>query len=185
MAFKDMLLPTGVDVQWQSGAGFSTDVLRTDSGREARNQNWDGTLARFVLRYNARQRAIWEQIDQFFQIVGGRAHSWKLRDPRHNVATTAQGKFVAGQAVVRYTSGAYTFDRTVTKLDATVVLDGGGSVDLNTGLVLSGSPTGWSGPFYVCVRFDVDELEVSGLDKSGPDLVAGFQDVPVVEVLGE
>lgn len=184
MAYKDLLLPTGVDLDWNSTPSFSTAVVRTDNGRESRNQNWDGTIASAVIRYNARKKAVWEQIDQMFQVCSGRAHTFRVRDPRHNVATSAQGKIVSGQMVLRITVGAYTIDKTITKPASTAVLAGGGTFSTSTGLILTGSPTGWSGPFYLCMRFDVDELEITGIDRDldTGDLIAGYKDVPIVEV---
>jgi hypothetical protein len=36
------------------------------------------------------------------------------------------------------------------------------------------------------MRFDTDELELTGIDKENSgDLIAGYGDVPIVEVLGE
>ena len=187
MTFRNLLLPIAVDLDWQTAPGFSTTIQRTDIGKEYRNVDWDASLARGMLRYNARKQAIWEQIDQMFQVCHGRAYSFKVRDPRHNVATVAQGKFSGAQAVLRITVGAYTIDKVITKPDATVVLTGGTAptIDPLTGIA-TGSPTGWSGKFYLCMRFDTDELEITGVNKKGDGTyIAAYQDVPVVEVLGE
>lgn len=186
MAYKDMLLPIGIALDWTSAPGFSTDVLVMDNGKEARNQNLSGNRVRMTIRYNALNSTYWRQIDDMIQIAGGRAHSFRVLDPRRNTATTAQGKIVGTQMVYRTTVGAYTFDKTITKPDTTVTLSGGGSFDEDTGLILSGSPTAWAGKFYLCMRFDVDELEVSGLDRAGDGSpIAVFKDVPLVEALGE
>lgn len=184
MAYKDLLLPIAADLEWQSAPDFSTSVVRTDNGRESRNQNWDGTIARFVCRYNARKKEVWETIDQMFQVCAGRAHTFRVRDPRHHVATSAQGKIVGSQMVLRITVGAYTIDKTITKPASTAVLAGGGTFSTSTGLILTGSPTGWSGPFYLCCRFDVDALEMTGLDRDPGtgDYIAGYKDVAIVEV---
>ena len=186
MTFRNLLLPIAVDLEWQTAPGFSTTIVRTDNGSEKRNVDWDASLARGMLRYNARKQAVWEQIDAMFQVCHGRAYSFKVRDPRHNVATAAQGKFSSGQAVLRITVGAYTIDKPITKLGADVALTGGGTVDPLTGLILTGSPTSWAGTFYLCMRFDTDELEITGRNKNRDGtLIAGYSDVPVVEVLGE
>jgi uncharacterized protein (TIGR02217 family) len=186
MAYKDMLLPIGFALDWTSAPGFDTDVLVMDNGNEARNQNLSGNRVRLSIKYNAQNRTQWQAIDDFIQIAGGRAHSFRVRDPRRNTATTAEGKIVGSQMVYRTTVGAYTFDKTITKPDSTVTLSGGGSFSTSTGLITSGSPTAWSGKFYLCMRFDVDALEVTGLDRAGDgSYIARFNDVPLVEVLGE
>jgi uncharacterized protein (TIGR02217 family) len=186
MAYKDMLLPIGIALDWVSAPGYSTDVLQMDNGRESRNQNLSGNAARLTIRYNAQNATYWQQLDAMFQVAAGRANTFRVRDPRYNVATTAQGKIVGSQMVYRVTVGAYTFDKTITKPDSTVTLAGGGTFSTTTGLITSGSPTAWSGKFYLCMRFDVDALEVTGLDRAGDgSYIARFNDIPLVEVLGE
>lgn len=186
MAFKDFLLPIAVDLTWRSAATFDTSIVQTDNGTEVRNANRSSYLARADLRYNARKKQVWEAIDELFQICLGRAHCFKVRDPRKYLATAAEGKFVGSQAVLRTTRGAYTIDKHVTKLGADVVLTGGGTVDPATGLILTGAPTAWAGTFYLCMRFDTDELDIQGLGKSpqNGNLIAGAPAVPIVEVQG-
>jgi len=60
----------------------------------------------------------------------------------------------------------------------------GGTVNLLTGVSDNGADA-WSGTFYLCMRFDTDSLEAVGVNKYGDDLIAGFPDVPLVEVPGE
>jgi hypothetical protein len=184
MAFLDLLLPTGIDLEWLSAAEFNTDLAQMDNGRESRNQNWDGSLMRGVLHYDARRKADWETVDQMIQVCAGMAHSFKVRDPRKCIATAAEGLFVGGQAVLRTTVGAYSIDKVITKLDPTVTL-GSGTVDYATGISPDGAPW-WSGIFYLCCRFGADRLELSGVNKeANGNYLAGFKDLPIVEVLGE
>src|SRR6185369_11331010 len=126
MAYKDMLLPIGIALDWGSAAGYSTDVLRMDNGRESRNQNLSGNAVQLTIRYNALNATYWQQLDAMFQVAAGRANTFRVRDPRYNVATTATGKIVGSQMVYRVTVGSYTFDKVITKPDAAVVLTGGG-----------------------------------------------------------
>lgn len=190
---SDLMLPIGADPEWVSGSGYFTRVLRTDSGRESRNQEWDQTLSRYVMRFNARNKAIWEQIADMFDAAAGRAHSWPLRDPRHNVATGAQGRFevispTSAFMVVRKTFGSSTFERHVKPAAGPVFVGGSGvSYSFTTGLLTYATlPTSWAGPYYICVRFDADELEITGIDREpSGNLIAGYRDIPIQEVRDE
>lgn len=194
MAYINELLPTGVSLNWVGGFGFSTSVVVVANGVEQRNQGWQYNRARYTVSYNARQAAAWLEFEAFFGIAAGKANTWRLRDPRDNVCAAAQGKFVAidsthAQMVKRHTFGSHTFDVLVTKPDASVVLTGGSgaSFDADTGIVTHGGiPTSWAGTFYKHCRFDTDVLELDGIDKDGAgNLIAGWRDVPIVEVRGE
>jgi len=189
--YLDILLPTGVDLAWTGGFGFSTPTAIMANGKEARNQEWAYNRSRYRVSYNARLPAAWLEFEAFFGLAAGMANTWRLRDPRDNFATSAMGKLVAidgthSQMVKRYTFGAYSFDTPVTKPAATgISFTGGGGVsyDVATGIVTHGAaPTAWSGTFYKHCRFDTDVLELDGLDKSGGQLIAGWRDVPIVEV---
>lgn len=184
MSYRDLLLPIGVDLEWLSAPAFSTRVTRLANGKERRNIEWDGALGRAVLHYNDRHANEWNDIAEMFQICMGRAYSFKVRDPRKFEAAVGEGFFVDGQAVLRITRGDYSLDKVITKFDATTSVVGG-TADPLTG-VSEDSATSWSGPFYLCMRFDVDELELTGDDReANGNYIAGFKDVPLVEVLGE
>ncbi len=185
MAHKDIILPRTIALNWRSGAGFQTARARTDNGKEKRNANWSSSLASATFNYNTLRSADAQVVDDYFQICQGMAHTLKVWDPRRNTATTAEGKFVAGQAVYRITRGAYTIDKPITKLAATTVITGG-TVDILTGISPDGA-TAWAGTFYLCMRFDVDGLEVDGVDydrSTGQPFVI-YRDVPMQELLGE
>jgi len=139
MTFRNALLPIACDLDWQSSPAFSTDVVTMDNGAEQRNINWDSTLARAMIRYNARNKRIWSDINAFYQSVAlGRGYSFKVRDPRKWTAEPGEGIFVDGQAVLRITRGAYTLDKTITKLDDDVLVDGG-TVNLLSGVSDNGA----------------------------------------------
>jgi uncharacterized protein (TIGR02217 family) len=194
MAYRsDLMLPKGVDLEWVSGSGYFTRVLRTDSGRESRNQEWDQTLAKYVMRYNVRKQRVWEQIADMFDAAAGMAHSWPLRDPKQNVATAAQGRFeiidgTTAYMVVTRNSGSHYFSRRVKPADSPNISGGSGtSYDFATGLLTYSSiPDSWDGPYFVCVRFDTDVLELTGVNrKKDGTLLAGFKDVPLQETRDE
>ena len=194
MAYIDELLPTGVSLNWVGGFGFNTQVVVTAHGVEQRNQGWEYNRSRYTVSYNARKQDAWLEFEAFFGIMAGRANTWRLRDPRDNVCAAAQGKFLVidsthAQMVKRYTFGSHTFDTIVTKPASSVVLTGGtgATYSTTTGIVTHGGiPSAWSGTFYKHCRFDTDVIELDGIDKS-PDgtLIAGWKDVPIVEVRGE
>jgi uncharacterized protein (TIGR02217 family) len=191
MAYLDILLPTGVDLIWVGGFGFSTQVAITASGAESRNQEWAYNRSTYKVTYNARLPVAWLEFEAFFGLAAGRANTWRLRDPRDNACIAAQGKFVVidsthAQMVKRYTFGALAFDTPVTKPAAGITFTGGTGVSYSqtTGIVThSGIPTEWAGTFYKHCRFDTDVLELDGIDKqANGQLIAGWRDVPIVEV---
>lgn len=194
MAYRsDLVLPKGVDLQWVSGSGYFTRVLRTDSGREARNQEWDSTLSKYVMPYNVRKQRVWEQIADHFDAAAGMAHSWPLRDPRQNVAIPAQGRFevidsTTAHLTVERSFGSHTFARRVKALTAPT-FDGGTGLSYSTStgiLTFTTIPSSWAGDYYICVRYDTDVLELTGVNrKKDGTLLAGFRDVPLQEVRDE
>jgi hypothetical protein len=180
MAHKDYVLPERIALDWQSAASNSTTVLTMENGREKRNKDWSGIYARFMLRYTGLTPTQWAEVDKLFQIVGGRAHTFSVVDPRKSVASGADGVVISNQCHLAITLGSYTIYKRITKLSTTATVDAG-TVDRLTG-VTSGATT-WSGKFYLCCRFDVDSLEVTGIDRNATGgLIATFKDLPIVEV---
>jgi uncharacterized protein (TIGR02217 family) len=195
VTFKAEQLPDGVDLSWESGSGWFTRVVEVASGRERRNQGRANNKLRFRVSYNARQREAWEAFMAFFDNMAGMAHTWLLRDPRHNVATAAQGRFAVidgthAQMVLRVTAGGSTYDRPITKPSAVGIAFQGGSptsYSTTTGILThSGLPDSWTGPFFICARFAIDDIQATGVSRQqNGDYVAGYKDVPIVEVVGE
>lgn len=194
MAYRsDLLLPKAVDLEWVSGSGYFTRLIRTESGRESRNQEWDSTLSKYVMRYKVRKQRVWDEIARHFDAAAGMAHSWPMRDPRHNVADATQGAFeiidvTTAYMVVTQTFGSHSFSRRVKPADNPTITGGSGtSYDFTTGLLTYSSlPDSWEGPYFICVRYDTDELELTGINrKKDGTLLAGFKDVPLQEVRDE
>lgn len=185
MTFRNLLLDPAVDLQWTTAPTFSTKRVITDNGTVYRTAEWDSMLMRGVLRYNARRAAVWEEIDKMYQVCLAGLYSFKVRDPRKPTAAVGEGVFVAGQANLRITVGAYTLDKPITKLDATATITGG-TANILTGVSGDGA-TGWSGKYYLCCIFADDSLETAGRNVSIRDgsYIAGFPDVPIMEVPGE
>jgi hypothetical protein len=185
MTFRNLLLDVAVDIEWTSGAEFSIGRVMTDSGKVYRTAHWDNMLMRGLLRYSARSAAVWTEIDKMFQVCQAGLYSFKVRDPRKPTAAVGEGIFVAGQATLRITVGAYTIDKPITKLDATTTVVGG-TANILTGVSGDGA-TSWYGKFYLCCIFADNTLETAGRNVSIRDgtYIAGYPDVPIMEVPDE
>lgn len=182
MAYTGETLPIGINLDWVSTPRFKTHIVTADNGYESRIRVWAGGINKLIARYDVRKQADWRRVDELFQICKGRGHTFRFRDPRHYIATSGQGVFVGGQATLRITVGSNTVDKTITKLDATTIITGG-TVNINTGAATGGNPSAFTGLFWLCGRFGVDELEISGIDKRADGtFICAYKDVPIFEV---
>lgn len=183
MAFHDVRLPTDIERGAQGGPGFKTTVLSLSSGYEKRNIDWERTRGKWDISYGLDSKANQEAVLAFFYARQGRAHSFRFKDwtdfeigesgsPQE--IATADGMQTQFQIVRRYTSGAYTFSRAITRpVSGTVqiyvngMLQGGGvSVDVDTGVITFVSAPSMGDTieviceFDVPVRFDTDQLDM-------------------------
>lgn len=153
------------------GARFNTSVLQLDSGFEKRNINWSVPISEFdvgfglLLKHQVDPTDTALDVDElinFFYIVQGMAHSWRMKDwsdyeiGYQNGSTAGVSRQILGlgddattdfQIFKRYFFGGQTFDRTgltkmvdnaqvVLTLDG-VLLTGGGTdytIDADRGL---------------------------------------------------
>jgi uncharacterized protein (TIGR02217 family) len=191
VAFKDIQFPPMISYNAIGGPSFQTDVVIKASGAEARNQNWSYERLSYEVSHAARREADWRQLQAFFRIVAGRAYSFRFKDWTDYLVASAEGKFIAIDAThaylaKRYTYGAETRDRKITKpVSGTVSFTGGSglSLDYATGILTHGTiPTAWAGQFDVHVRFDTDEMRAQTKSKSGTELVVGWEAIPIIEV---
>ncbi len=115
------------------GPSFATRVVTLANGREQRNQRWSRARWMADAATAVRTMADFQTIEAYFYAVAGRTHSFRLRDPADHTATTSSGLLqpmngeattgAAGsgygvqvyQLVKRYTSGALSHDRWITK----------------------------------------------------------------------
>ena len=115
------------------GPSFATRVVALANGREQRNQRWSRARWMADAATAVRTMADFQTVEAFFYAVGGRTHSFRLRDPADHTATTSNGLLLpmngeattgtAGtgygvqvyQLVKRYTAGALSHDRWITK----------------------------------------------------------------------
>ncbi len=184
MAFHDVRLDEDIERGAQGGPRFKTTVKTLSSGFEKRNIDWQRTRGRWDISYGLDTKANLEGVLAFFYARQGRAHSFRFKDWTDfqiGVETTDTPQAIGvGDAVVkkfqivrRYTSGATTFDREITRPTGTVrvFLDAAEqfadfTVDNSTGVVtFTSAPGGGVLPGVICefdvpVRFDTDQLDL-------------------------
>lgn len=211
MAFLNTRLPTAVELGATGGLGFSTTITPLKSGYEKRNANRENMLGEWDIGYAMDtlelRRAVWE----LHIVAMGMWNSFRFKDhadfelDRQSIGTT-DGTTATFPLYKRYTVGAYTFDRTLTKpvsgsasawvdnTARTVVYDTSPTatqvaVNTLTGIITLGSTlVAMSAKdieiacqFDIPVRFMVDKLDRQML-------MPGYASVPNVsirEVLGE
>lgn len=189
--FLDIRFPDGISYNASGGPSFQTDVVIVASGAEARNQNWAYERLTYEVAHAARREADWRQLQAFFRVAAGRANTFRFKDWTDYAVASAEGKFIAidgthSYLAKRYTFGAQTRDRRITKpVTGTVSFTGGSglSLDYATGILThTVQPSAWSGQFDVHCRFDTDVMRAESKSKSGTELIVGWESIPVIEV---
>lgn len=189
--------PEAVSLGFSGGPGFSTDVVGVNSGREYRNQNWSMARRKYEASHAARLPKHYRPLQAMFHIAAGRANGFRLKDWLDYRDDDAGGTGVLAvidsndmtyQLYKRYTFGSNTHNRIIQKpVSGTIVITGGtvDSIDYTTGIVTmtGGIPTSWTGEFDVPCRFDTDEMKADAIDKQGEDLIVGWSDIPIIEIL--
>lgn len=207
MAFHDVVFPEDYSRGAVGGPEFRTTVVTTGTGYEQRNADWATARGRWDLSRLLYNESTREATIAFFRARQGRAHSFKFLDwadhfvgmvwvgnvlthnGAHNFAT-GNGSATAYQIYKVYDSGGHTERRNITRPKSAikVYLNGveqvsGYTVDYATGIITfsvapgGGVAIGWSGEFYVPVRFDTDALAMEYLSPTSGDVP-----LPVVEV---
>lgn len=80
MAFHEVLFPLDVAMHARGGPERRTDVVRTGSGREERNQKWAHSRRRWEAGYGVKSLAAVAQIVEFFEERRGRLYGFRWRD---------------------------------------------------------------------------------------------------------
>lgn len=206
MSFHDVQFPTDVDYGFTGGPRFSTRVQAAGSGKEQRFVRWDASLGRWNLSKSLQDFTAIELVQAFFYARQGRGYAFRFKAWEEYQATdqnigTGTGAALTFQLRKRYTSGATTHDRNITKpVDGTVVIKVAGvtktegpnpggdyEIDYLTGIVTfnagkapaAAAAVTWSGEFDVPARFDTDELAIT-VDDGGDNFT--LADLPIVEI---
>ncbi|MGM0583808.1 MAG: phage distal tail protein, Rcc01695 family [Pseudomonadota bacterium] len=206
MAFHDVRFPDDISRGARGGPERRTQIVTLASGDEERNASWTDSRRRYDAAYGIRRADDLAAVVAFFEARNARLHAFRWKDwgdyrsglpsapisPTDQLLGTGDGVATEFQLVKRYSSGAQSWTRTITKPVAGTVRvaldgaepDGGWSVDALTGVVALDAPpaagvavtAGFE--FDVPVRFDADRLDVThDLERLG-----SIASIPLIEV---
>lgn len=183
--FHDILFPIDISRGSRGGPQWSTRVLTTAGGHEARNAEWSHSRGRWNVAFGVRDAGDLDDLIAFFQARQGRAYSFRFRDPLDHTVTLQALQINPSTGLVQtaklYTSGPATYVRWITLPVAGTItgLPGGASVNTTTGVV-TGAPAGTvvSFKFDCKCRFDTDYLDGAGIREG----MGSYDDIAVIEV---
>lgn len=195
--FLRMVLPVLLTFGTRGGPRFATDKVEVENGHEYRNQRWAYPRHEYEARYNS--RVSYEDIVAFIGAAAGSAHSFLAIDPLNFEAAVGEGLFVDSdgspqgkQMIKRIMVSGYPYDILVTKPYPDVVIDGGGTLDEDTGIVYGGDPVGWSGGFWKQVRSVndnvtpiIDAKAMGGISGDPAGYILGWEPIQLIEVHDE
>lgn len=206
MAFHEVRFPDNISRGARGGPERRTQIVELASGAEERNASWANSRRRYDVAYGIRRADDLAAVVAFFEARNGRLHGFRFKDwadfktclpsqapgPSDQPIGTGNGSATLFQLVKRYTSGAHSWTRAITKPVAgtvTIALNGtpqpsGWSVSTTTGLVTfttapaAGVAITAGFEFDVPVRFDTDALDVTlDLERLG-----SITSIPLLEI---
>ena len=206
MAFHETQFPTNISRGARGGPERRTQIVELASGDEERNASWADSRRRYDVAYGIRKADDLATVIAFFEARGGRLYGFRFKDwsdyksalPSVAISRTDQslgtgtGAATHFQLVKRYTSGAQTWTRTITKPVAgtvLVALNGvnqptGWTVNTTTGIITFTVAPGLGiavtagFEFDVPVRFDSEAMDVT-LDF---ERLGSITSIPLIEV---
>lgn len=206
MAFHEVRFPDNISRGARGGPERRTQIVELASGAEERNASWANSRRRYDVAYGIRRADDLAAVVAFFEARNGRLHGFRFKDwadsksclpsqtpvPTNQPIGTGNGSATLFQLTKRYTSGAQSWTRAITKPVAgtvTVALNGtpqatGWSVSTTTGVVTfitapaAGLVVTAGFEFDVPVRFDTDALDVTlDLERLG-----SITSIPLIEL---
>ena len=206
MAFHEVRFPDNISRGARGGPERRTQIVELASGAEERNASWANSRRRYDVAYGIRRADDLAAVVAFFETRNGRLHAFRFKDwadfksclpsqtpdPTNQPIGTGNGSATLLQLSKRYTSGAQSWTRAITKPVAgtvTIALNGtaqasGWSVSTTTGLItFSTAPAAGVAitagfEFDVPVRFDTDALDVTlDLERLG-----SITSIPLIEL---
>ncbi|AZB66184.1 TIGR02217 family protein [Cereibacter sphaeroides] len=178
MAFHEVRFPDNISRGARGGPERRTQIVELASGAEERNASWANSRRRYDVAYGIRRADDLAAVVAFFEARNGRLHGFRFKDwadfksclPSQTPAATNQpigtgnGSATLFQLTKRYTSGAQSWTRAITKPVAGTVA-----------IALNGTPqaSGWSVSATGLITFTTAPA-------AGIAITAGFEfDVPV------
>jgi len=213
MSFHNVRFPTNIDIGINGGPGFRTFIIENEGGVETRASRWNSERRRWSLSYRGDLEADIYTIIEFYMARSGALFSFRFKDYRDFTTAsdgvsayafddvqigTGDGSETAFQLVKKYSSGAITRTRNITKPvtgSVAVGINGvnqasGWTVDTTTGIVTFTSAPG-SGltvtagfEFDNHVRFDQKDDDLLQVRSVDPELFV-LPDLQIVEVKDE
>ncbi|WP_028031132.1 DUF2460 domain-containing protein [Gemmobacter nectariphilus] len=206
MAFHEVRFPDNISRGARGGPERRTQIVELASGAEERNASWANSRRRYDVAYGIRRADDLAAVVAFFEARNGRLHGFRFKDwadfksclpsqtpsPTNQPIGTGNGATTQFPLTKRYTSGAQSWTRAITKPVAgsvTIALNGtpqasGWSVSTVTGLITfttapaAGMAITAGFEFDVPVRFDTDVLDVTlDLERLG-----SINSIPLVEL---
>ena len=206
MAFHEARFPDNISRGARGGPERRTQIVELASGSEERNASWANSRRRYDVAYGVRRADDLAAVVAFFEARNGRLHGFRFKDwadfksclpsqtpgPADQPIGAGNGAATLFQLTKRYTSGAQSWSRAITKPVAgtvTIALNGtpqasGWSVSTTTGVVTfttapaAGVAITAGFEFDVPVRFDTDSLDVT-LDF---ERLGSITSIPLVEI---
>ncbi|ODM43025.1 DUF2460 domain-containing protein [Cereibacter johrii] len=206
MAFHEIRFPDNISRGARGGPERRTQIVELASGAEERNASWANSRRRYDVAYGIRRADDLAAVVAFFEARSGRLYGFRFKDwadfksclpsqlpgPTDQLIGTGDGSTTQFQLTKRYSSGAQSWTRGITKPVAgtvTIALNGvpqasGWSVSPATGLVTfatapaAGVALTAGFDFDVPVRFDTDTLDITlDLERLG-----SIPSIPLTEI---
>lgn len=184
MAFHNVRLPEEIEQGASGGPRFFTNISTLSSGQEQRNSLWQSQRGLWQIAYGIQDSSspdsnIQDVID-FFYARMGQLHGFRFKDWSDYTITgpqligTGDGSETDFQIIKKYTSGATTYNRTITKIVTgtlnvyvnDVLIAGANYTEANGLIVFNVAPTNTHTvkvecEFDVPVRFNQDDLSLT------------------------
>ena len=212
MSFHEVRFPVDISLNSAGGPGYNTNIIEIDSGSKVRLARWQNALRPYDISYGVRRQEDLAAIIDFYLARMGPVYGFRYLDPfdytscSDHIGTPVNTDQQIGlgdastknfQLVKKYTSGAYTKTRTITKPVAdTVVIafdgiaqESGWSVDTTTGIVTFTAAPGEDVVITAGFEFDVPVMFVNDIDLTAMNLEAfkagSVPSINLIELIAE